>query len=190
MPVFHFLLSFFIEFGVLVGFLLFAFLYDFFAGVYALIILSITSLFLSWWRDKRAPIFSIYATSAVLVFGSLSIYYHTPYLVVLEYTLYNFIFAIAAFIGYKINKPIMKVLFPTMFVMTQRGWHIMSINWAIIFIIAGVLNEYFWWYTGENTWLIFRTAMLIFATIFGALMFFVSRKERLPGSNSWGLKKY
>jgi intracellular septation protein len=190
MPFFHFLLSFFIEFGPLVGFLSIAFLYGFFPGVYALIILSFLSLLFSKIRDKRLPIFSIYAASAVFIFGSLSIYYHNQYLVVFEYTLYNFAFALAALWGYFYKQPIMKKLFPTMFVMKERGWQIMSVSWGIIFVVAGFLNEYFWWYENEHTWLVFRAYMLVFSTIFGALMFFVSRHERLPGSNSWGLKKY
>ncbi len=186
----HFILSFFIEFSALVGFLVFAFLFGFFPGVHALIFFSVLSLFLSLLRDKRLPIFSIYSTLAILIFGGLSIYLRSEYLVVLEYTLYNFAFALAAVWGYYKNKPVMKRLFPTMFVMSQRGWHIMSVSWAIVFVFSGVFNEIFWRYFDETTWLWFRTFMLCFSTLFGMLMFFVSRRERLPGSTPWGLKKY
>lgn len=111
-------------------------------------------------------------------------------MVVLEYTLYNFIFAAAAFWGYKNSKPIMKTLFPTMFVMSDRGWQIMSIAWGFLFFISAFANEFFWHFFDEKIWLLFRVFMIIFSTIFGALLFFVSRKERLPGSTAWGLKKY
>lgn len=190
MPFLNFLLSFFIEFGGLVGFLFFAWMYGFFAGVYVLIIFSLLSLLISWLRDKRLPIFSIYAAVAILFFGLLSIYYEDPYLVVLEYTLYNFVFALAAFIGFKRDKPLMQTLFPTMFMISHKGWHIMSVAWGVVFLIAGFFNEFFWHLYGEYVWLMYRGFMIVFATLVGLCLLFVSRKERLPGSNSWGMKKY
>jgi intracellular septation protein len=190
MDFFHFALSFFIEFGPLVGFLFFAQTFDFFVGVYALMIFTFFSLLFSFLRDKRLPIFSIYTGIAVLFFGFLSIYFRNPYLVVLEYTLYNFIFSLLAYIGYKKQKPIMKTLFPTMFEMNDKGWHVMSVAWGIFFVITGILNEYFWHFHNEHVWLIFRSITLVVATLFGMILFFVARKERLPNATKWGLKKY
>jgi intracellular septation protein len=188
MPIFNFLLSFFIEFGSVVGFLLVAYFVDFFTGVKVLMFLTVLAVLFSWMRDRRIPVFALIVSVTVLVFGGLSLYFTSPYFIVFEYTAYNFVFAFFAYYFYFQKKALMKILFSEMFSMTEKGWEKMSLRWANFFIVTGILNEIIWWTFGEKTWLEYRAVVMILSTFFAFYQFTLSKRERLPEASKWGLK--
>lgn len=188
MPTFNFLTSFFIEFGPTLGFFLASVTYDFFVGVKVLLFLTVVSLLVSLLRDKRIPTFMLLVSSFVVVTGLLTLYFHNPYFVVLEYTLYNLFFCVGVVVGYYKNKPIMKYLFSTMFSITDKGWHKLSLRWGIVFFLGAVGNEVMWAFGTPDTWVYYRFISAVLMSIFGFSQFFLSKKERLPDASPWGLK--
>ena len=186
----HFFLSLGIEFGPTVLFFLGATLYDFFVGVWFLIVGTVLSLVTSLIRDKRIPLFSVIASTFVLLSGVVTLLTSDPCWVVLEYALYNFAFALAMFVGYVVEKPALKKLFHTMFHLTDKGWHILSLRWGMFFLIAAVGSEYMWRMYGEETWVYYRFIMSIVLATFGFSQFFLARKHRLPDASPWGLRQY
>ncbi len=190
MPIFNFLLTFFIEFGSVVGFLITAYFIDFFTGVKILMLLTFLSVIFSWMRDKRTPIFALIVSATVLCFGGLSLYFTNPYFVVFEYTAYNIVFVFFTYYFKYYKKALMQILFPSMFSMTYKGWQTMSLRWAHLFLITGILNEIIWWSFGEKSWLQYRAIVMIVSTLFSFYQFTLSKKERLPDANEWGLKKF
>ncbi len=190
MPVYNFLLSFFIEFGPATAFLFVAIYFDFFTGVKVLMIMTVLTTVLSLWRDGRIPKFTLISAFFVLISGALTLFFNNAYFTVLEFTLYNLIFGVAGIVGYFRDKPLMKSLFGTMFSITDRGWHILSLRWSLFFILAAIGNEIFWHFYGQDVWIYYRLITTIILTIFGFSQFFLSRKERLPDASPWGLCIY
>lgn len=190
MPVYNFFLSIFIEFGPTLGFFIGATYYDFFIGVRILIVLTILSLCLSYLRDRMIPKFSLVSSTFILLFGFATLYSQNPYYIVLEYTLYNLLFAVAAVVLYFFNMPLMKILFHTMFSITDRGWHKLSLRWAFFFFITAVGNEITWNFFSQDVWVYYRFIASIVLAIFGFSQFFLARKERLPDSSPWGLRMF
>ena len=186
----HFFLSMAIEFGPTVLFFLGATLYDFFVGVWFLIVGTILSLAFSLIRDKRIPLFSVIVSSFVLLSGAVTLLTSDPYWVVLEYALYNIVFGGAMFLGYASNKPALKKLFHTMFHLTDKGWHILSLRWGVFFLLSAVGSEYVWRMYTEETWVYYRFIMSIVLAVFGFSQFFLARAHRLPDASPWGLRKY
>ena len=137
----HFLLSLGVEFGPTFLFFIGATLYDFFVGVWWLIIGTCLSLSVSLWRDKRIPLFALIASGFVLLSGVITLYTENPFWIVLEYALYNIAFAVAMAVGYVRRSPALKPLFSTMFALTDRGWHILSVRWGLFFLLSAVGSE-------------------------------------------------
>ena len=186
----HFLLSLGIEFGPTLLFFFGATLFDFFVGVWWLIAGTIVSLAVSLWRDKRIPLFALIASTFVLLSGVITLYTQNPFWIVLEYALYNIVFAVAMVIGYVRDTPALKPLFCTMFDLTDKGWHILSLRWGAFFLLSAVLSEVVWRLYGEETWVIYRFGMTIVLGVFGFSQFFLARRHRNPGASPWGLKVY
>lgn len=186
----HFFLSLAIEFGPTVLFFLGATLYNFLVGVWFLIIGTALSLITSLVRDKRVPLFSVIVSSFVLLSGAVTLLTANPYWVVLEYAVYNIVFATAMFVGFIVNKPALKKLFHTMFHLTDKGWHILSLRWGVFFLLSAVGSEYVWRMYSEETWVYYRFVMSIILAVFGFSQFFLARKHRLPDASPWGLRQY
>lgn len=186
----HFVLSLGIEFGPTLLFFFGATFYDFFVGVWWLIVGTCLSLAVSLWRDKRIPLFALIASAFVLLSGVITLYTENPFWIVLEYALYNAAFATAMIVGYFSDKPALKPLFCTMFDLTDKGWHILSLRWGAFFLLAAVGSEAVWQLYGEETWVIYRFTMTFVLAAFGFSQFFLARKHRQPTASPWGLRVY
>jgi intracellular septation protein len=184
----NFILSLAIEFGPTVVFFLGATLEGFFFGVWCLIGATILSMVVSLIRDSRIPLFSLIASTFVLLSGIATLFTHNPYWVVIEYTLYNSLFAAAMAIGWVRNKPALKPLFHTMFCITDKGWHILSLRWGVFFMLSAVGSEFIWQTFSEETWVLYRFVMSVVLAVFGFSQFYLARAHRLPDASAWGLR--
>ena len=190
MPIYNFVISFFIEFGPATAFLFSAIYFDFFTAVKVLLAATVLSILTSLYRDKKVPIFSLIVSIVVILSGTLTLYFQNPYFTVIEFTLYNLFFALAAVIGYAKDGPIMKFLFGSMFSMTDKGWHILSLRWAGFFVLLAIGNEISWNFYGEQVWIYFRIFAILLTAIFGFYQLTLTKKERLENASTWGLRIY
>lgn len=184
----RFLVSLGIEFGPVVAFFAVATLEDFFSGVWALMAATMLSLLVSLSRDRRLPLFSLIASTFVLLSGAITLFTHDPFWIALEYTLYNAAFGCAMFIGYVRGTPALKPLFETMFNITDRGWMQLSLRWGIFFILCAVGSELVWRLYSYDAWVWYRFGAAITMATFGFSQFFLARAERMPTASAWGLK--
>lgn len=184
-----FVRSFLIEFGPITAFFFVANAYNFFIATAVLLVATAFSLTVSLVYDGRVPLFSIISSSFVFIFGGATLYFRDPYWLVFEYTIYNGIFALAIFGTYYRGIPLFKTLFGTMFNITERGWRILSLRWASVFLVTAVLNEYIWHMFSVDAWLHFRFIAAIGLCVFGLSQFFLARRERMPDATQWGLRQ-
>lgn len=185
----NFLISLAIEFGPVTVFFVGALVFNFFVGVGLLMATTVVSILVSKLRDGRVPLFSLIASAFVLLSGAATLITMDPWWVVLEYTLYNAVFGIAMVIGYFRNQPALKPLFETMFQITDKGWHILSLRWGIFFIITAVGSEVVWRSFSYDEWVYYRFVMVVVLGVFGFSQFFLARDERLPHASAWGLRR-
>lgn len=184
-----FLTSLAIEFGPVTTFFVGALIWDFFVGVVLLMLTTVVAVAFSLWRDGRVPLFSLIASVFVLASGALTLVTMDPYWVVLEYGLYNILFGVAMGIGYWRDTPALKPLFETMFHITDKGWHTLSLRWGVFFIITALGSEFVWRLFSYDEWVYYRFVMVIVLGIFGFSQFYLARRERLPDASPWGLKQ-
>lgn len=178
-----------IEFGPVALFFFVTESKGFFAGTAVLIASTILAVGGSILRDGRIPLFSIFASSFVLLFGVLTLFFWEPRFLVIEYTLYNGISGVVILAGLFFGKALLKPLFEGMFLISDKAWRILSLRWSLFFIVTAIGNELAWTWYGEDGWVMYRLGAAVLLCIFGFSQFFLARKERLPDATAWGLRK-
>lgn len=183
-----FVISFLLEFGPTVLFFAVSQWWGFFPGAIVLVVSTALALIVSLIRDKRIALFALLSSILILLFGALTILLWNPWWLFIEYTLYNGLFGLALIWGFFRGRGLLKPLFGTMFLMTERGWRILSLRWGIVFLATAVANEYVWRVFGEDEWVMFRFVTAVLQCVFGFSQFFLARQERLPEATPWGLR--
>ena len=93
---------------------------------------------------RRVPIMPLVTAAIVLIFGSLTLFFHDETLIKIKPTALYLLFAAALFAGLALKKPILKILFDGALHVTEEGWRILTWRWAFFFMALAILNEIVW----------------------------------------------
>lgn len=184
----HFLASVGIELGPVLLFFAGSVFFGFVAGVGALMVAAGVSVAYSLFRDRRMPLFSLITSLFVLAFDTAALVTHDPFWIVLEYGLYYGCFGVLLIGSYFFHKPGLKLFFPTLFRITDRGWCSLSFRWGYFFLVSACISEAIWRLYSYEVWVYFRFSVVFFMIVFGLSQVFLLRKERLPDASPWGLR--
>ena len=115
--------------------------------------------------------------TAVLVesFGAMTLWLHDPSFIKMKPTIINLVFAAVLLGGLAAGKPLLKIMLGEALHLTDQGWRILTLRWAIFFLGLAVLNELIWRNLSEATWASFKVfgilplTMLFFACQWGLI---------------------
>ena len=105
----------------------------------------------------------------IMVMGGLTIYLEDATFVYMKPTIINALFATILTVGLLRGRSYLKVVMEAGFPpMHDKGWMIMTRNWAFFFASVALLNEFVWRNFEEETWVNFKVfglipIMLVFA---------------------------
>ncbi|MHB9878123.1 septation protein A [Pacificimonas sp. ICDLI1SI03] len=106
-----------------------------------MIAIAITMAY-SFWKTRRVTPMQIVTAVIVGVFGGLTIYLHDEVFIQIKPTVVYLLFATILFVGLFTGKPLLKLVLESGFPdMSQRGWDLMTRNWALFFLALAILNE-------------------------------------------------
>jgi intracellular septation protein len=72
--------------------------------------------------------------------------------------------------GLLFNKPLLGVVFDSLFHLSDEGWRKLTLRWAIFFFALAVLNEIVWRSVSTDAWVTFKAfGVLPLTLLFGAL---------------------
>lgn len=180
----------FIEFGPLTLFFFVSAIFGFYPGATALVASTLAALVASVLLYRRFAAFSFIVSLLTLIFGTATVYLHEPIWIVLEFTITNILFSIILFVACSRNHAILEDFFGHMFSITHAGWMTLSWRWAWAFLVIGFSNQLFWYiHPVPPLWTMFRFVATFLTFLFGISQLTVSKRERLPDSSPWGLKK-
>ncbi len=182
------LLNLFIEFGPIIGFLVASELTTFIRATVIFVTLTLIALALGFIERGRVAWFPLIVAITIVSFGLLTIFFENPFFIIIKDTLYNGIFAVILLLGLYYRKLFLKILFGGMFAMTDEGWKILTIRWAIMFVLLAVTNEVARFYLNEYGWLNYKFSATIITVAFSLYQFKLSKKERLPEATAWGMR--
>ncbi len=159
-----------LELGPLALFFLSYSRFGIFAATGVMMVTVLITLGVSYRMLGRVPIMPMVTAVIVVIFGSLTLFYHDETLIKIKPTALYILFSAALFFGIAFNKPMLQIMFDGAFHLTAEGWRKLTWRWAIFFAVLAILNEIVWRNTSTNVWVDFKVFGVMPLTLaFGAL---------------------
>jgi intracellular septation protein len=141
-----------------------------FGGTAVFMVAVVIALAISYAMTRHWPVMPVVSAVIVLVLGGLTIFLHDETFIKVKPTIFYALFGGALLVGYFFDKPLLEIVFDSMFHITDEGWRKLTLRWAAFFLVLAVVNEVVWRTQSTDIWLkikIFGFTPLIL--IFGAL---------------------
>jgi intracellular septation protein len=141
-----------------------------FAATAAFMVAVLAALLVSYALTRRLPIMPVVTAVVVVVFGGLTLILHDATFIKVKPTIIYGLFGAVLMGGLVFNKPLLGVLFDSLFHLSEEGWRRLTLRWAIFFFALAVLNELVWRSVSTDTWVAFKVFGVVPLTlVFGAL---------------------
>ena len=111
---------------------------------------------ISWFVAKKIPVMPMFGLVLVLIFGGLTLWLQNETFFKMKPTILNAFFGAALLGGLAMGKMFLKVIFQEGWTITDEGWRILTIRWALFFFCMAILNEVIWRNFSSDTWVQFK----------------------------------
>jgi intracellular septation protein len=141
-----------------------------FVATGAFMIAMMLAMLISQLRFRHISPLLWFSGLMVVVLGGLTIWLHNETFIKIKPTIYYSVVAGLLLFGLKTGRNLLKMVLGTVYPgLSERGWHLLSRNWAIYFAVMAVLNEAVWRSTDTDFWVAFKLWFFLPATfLFGA----------------------
>ncbi len=144
--------------------------YGIFVATATFMVAVLAALAVSFVMTRQLPIMPVVTAIIVLVFGGLTLFLHNDTFIKVKPTIIYALFGAVLLGGLFFNKPLLGVVFDSLFQLTDEGWRKLTLRWAIFFFALAVLNEIVWRHTSTNVWVDFKVfGVMPLTFVFGAL---------------------
>lgn len=125
----------------------------------------------SWWKARHISPMLWITGALVLVFGSLTLWFHDQTFIQIKPTIVYTMFAVILGYGLIAKKPLLQMLLETAYPgLSAKGWRLLTINWAGFFVAMAVLNEVMRQVLSWDQWVTFKTWAVIPLTLIFAML--------------------
>jgi intracellular septation protein len=114
------------------------------------------ALVISYALTRRLPVMPVVSAVIVVVFGALTLVLQDETFIKLKPTIIYVMFGVVLLGGLLFNKPLLAMVFDSMFHLTDEGWRKLTMRWAVFFLALAVLNEIVWRTQTTDTWVAFK----------------------------------
>jgi intracellular septation protein len=136
------------------------------AATAAFMVAITAALAFSWLKAGHISPMLWLSGGLVLVFGSLTLYFHDRTFIQVKPTFVYLMFAVLLGYGLATGRPLLQSLLESAYPgLTARGWRQLTINWAAFFVVAAVANEAARAMLDWDQWVTFKTWGMIPATL-------------------------
>ena len=126
---------------------------------------------ISWWKARHISPMLWITGALVLVFGSLTLWFHDQSFIQMKPTIVYTMFAVILGYGLIARKPLLQMLLETAYPgLSAKGWRLLTINWTGFFVAMAILNEVMRQVLSWDQWVTFKTWAVIPLTLVFAML--------------------
>lgn len=145
-------------------------------GIYAatgsFMVAVLAALAVAYGLVRRIEIMPVVTAIIVFIFGGLTLVLHDDLFIKLKPTIIYLLFGGTLLGGLYFNKPLLGMLFDSVFNLTEEGWRKLTWRWALFFLLLAVVNEVVWRTQSTDFWVSFKLFGVVPLTfLFGALQY-------------------
>ena len=143
---------------------------DIIEATIAFMIAITASLLVSWLRYRHISPLLWFSGFMVVVLGGITVWLHDETFIKIKPTIYySFVAALLLFGMYSGRNLLTMVLGTAYPGLSDRGWQLLTRNWALFFIVMALVNEAVWRTTSTDFWIGFKLWGALPATFLFAL---------------------
>ena len=158
------------ELGPLIVFFVANAKFNLFVATGAFMVAIVAAMIASYVVTRHVPIMALVTGVIVIVFGTLTLVLHDETFIKVKPTIIYGLFGAVLIGGLVFDKPLLGVVFDSLFHLSDEGWRKLTLRWAIFFFALAVLNEIVWRNASTDAWVTFKVFGVVPLTIvFGAL---------------------
>ena len=111
-----------------------------------------------------------FSGGAVLVLGGITLWLHDETFIKIKPTIYYSVVAALLIFGLLTRRNLLEMVLGSAYPgLSERGWQLLTRNWAAFFVVMAVLNELVWRNTSTDFWVGFKLWGFLPATFLFAL---------------------
>ncbi|HZO45870.1 MAG TPA: septation protein A [Xanthobacteraceae bacterium] len=130
------------------------------------------ALAISYALTRHIAVMPVVTAVIVVVFGGLTLALQNETFIKLKPTLVYLLFAATLLGGLVFKKPLLGMVFDSVFNLTDEGWRKLTLRWGVFFLVLAVLNEIVWRNFSTDAWVNFKVfGFLPITMIFAAAQF-------------------
>ncbi|MGJ8537324.1 MAG: septation protein A [Parasphingopyxis sp.] len=115
------------------------------------------ALVISWMKAGKISPMLLFSGVMVLVFGGVTLFLRDETFIKVKPTIYYVFIALLLIGGLITKRPTLAALLGSAYPgLSDRGWDLLSRNWAIFFLAMAVLNEAVWRNSSTDFWVGFK----------------------------------
>jgi intracellular septation protein len=132
----------------------------------------LASLAVSYALTRHLPVMAMVTAVIVVVFGGLTLALQDDTFIKMKPTIIYLLFGGLLLGGLVFNKPLLAIVFDSVFDLNDEGWRKLTLRWAVFFLALAVLNEIVWRTQTTDFWVSFKVFGVVPLTfVFAALQY-------------------
>ena len=161
-----------LDLGPLVAFFAANSRWGIFAATAVFMAAALTALAVAYALTRRIAVMPLVTAFVVVVFGGATLVLHDETFIKLKPTIIYVLFGTVLLGGLAFKKPLLGMVFDSVFDLTEEGWRKLTLRWALFFFFLAALNEIVWRTQTTDFWVSFKLFGVVPLTlVFGALQY-------------------